>query len=76
MPIQVLEGTGGPFLTSACLWDTVSDFAFGPMFQDADEATEFLGWLAPRDPRDIKDGELETLLGDYRVVRTPGTVTL
>jgi hypothetical protein len=42
------------------LYDTVTEWAFGPMFESVEECREFLAWLgAEVDPRRFATRELE-----------------
>ena len=55
MGIQILANPehGAVFYSSA------TDWAFGPVMQDADIAEAFLRHLKPTDPRDLSDEDLE-----------------
>jgi hypothetical protein len=65
----------------ACLYDSVSMTAFGPVFDDAEEADDFLEWYDKNGPRskvnntevlDLRipsDSELETLVKEFRDAR-------
>ena len=46
-----------PKLGRACFADSVTEVAFGPMFEDADAAEEFQEWLG-HDPRRHSTDEL------------------
>jgi len=57
MSVQILEGK-----THACLFCNTTDWAFGPLFDDAEQARRFLRWLPEiPDPRRYNDKELEEL---------------
>ena len=62
MSVQILEGD-----RNACLYCNTSDWAFGPLFEDADQAERFLKWLpeAP-DVRLYTDKQLEKLYYDFK----------
>ena len=53
----------------AAFYCSASDWAFGPLMQDVDEAKKFLAWLKVNgygDPRDHGDGKLESLYSLFR----------
>ena len=60
MSVQILEGE-----RNACLYCNTTDWAFGPLFEDADQAERFLEWL-PDDARTYSDKRLEQLFYDFR----------
>ena len=43
-----------------------SDWAFGPVFHDDEDAESFLVFLAPVDPRSLTDTELARRVSDWR----------
>ena len=49
----------------AAIYDSVTMTAFGPVFNDADEAERFLQWL-PSDARGYGDSELHDKVSDFR----------
>ena len=53
MAIRIIEGTD-----YAVLYCSTSMWAFGPVFEDADQAREFLAFV-PGDPRLLSDTTLE-----------------
>jgi hypothetical protein len=58
MGVRILSGDK-PW-DGAVLYCSVSMWAFGPVFENEDQAQEFLNWLAPVDARSINsDRELE-----------------
>lgn len=58
MGVRILEGGGGRGDNNgACLYCSVTMWAFGPIFEDHDQAQEFLDWLGT-DPRGYNDVEL------------------
>jgi len=62
MSVQILEGA-----SNACLYCNTSDWAFGPLFEDAEQAMRFLEWLPKTaDVRLYTDKELEKLHCDFR----------
>lgn len=46
MSIEIIEGKG-----RAALYDTVTGIAFGPTFEAADLAEDYLSWLNSAEPR-------------------------
>lgn len=50
-----------------CLYDSVTEWAFGPVFNTGDAADRFLDWA--QDVADVKDG-------DVRALTTPEMVEL
>lgn len=68
MGLRILSGTidGGDY-AAACFYDSVTDWAFGPVFQgDApdEQAQAFADWLRD-DARTYTPGELEDLYGTW-----------
>lgn len=59
MGVRILEGR--EVFDGACLYCSTSMWAFGPIFEDAIVAQEFLDWLDV-DPRLLNDKQLE---GEY-----------
>jgi hypothetical protein len=64
--VRLLTGEydGGPSNQSTVLVDSVTGFAFGPVFDSPDDAEEFVEHVRTkdgRDPRTVPDGELERL---------------
>ena len=56
MGVRILQGNKS--WDGAVLYCSVSDWAFGPIFEDEDAAQEFLDWLGDTDPRVFSDQEL------------------
>lgn len=54
MGVRILQGDD---YDGACLYCSVSMWAFGPIFENHDQAQEFLDWLST-DPRSLNDSEL------------------
>ena len=52
MSVQILEGE-----SHSCLFCNTTDWAFGPLFEDAEQARRFLATL-PKDARRFSDKEL------------------
>jgi len=53
----------------ACLYDSVTEFAFGPLFEDEDEAEQFLRWLEAHDGRDarrLSDDDMINMVHAFR----------
>ena len=70
MGVRITDQEQGPASVVA-IYDSVSDFAFGPVFYgwDAeDKALSYLAFIAEtdrRDPREIGAGDLERLYGEW-----------
>lgn len=62
MGVRILEDNE----VGAVLYCSVTDWAFGPIFADRDEAQAFLDWL-PSDPRSLSDGDLDDKFSEFRV---------
>lgn len=63
MGVRILGADNGD---GACLYDSVTMWAFGPIFEDADQAKAFLDWLPPSvDARMFSDKELEQKHADF-----------
>lgn len=72
MGVRILVGTeyeDGP--DRAVLFDSCTDWAFGPVMDSREEAEGFLSWLGRRriDPRLVEDSKLEANFHDFRVER-------
>ena len=67
MGVRILEGDTGGGYRNAVLYCSTTDWAFGPLFEDADEAQAFLDWLGVTDPRTLADNELATKVSQFRV---------
>lgn len=53
--------------TCAVLYDSVSETAFGPTFEDGDEAQAFLDWMdADDDPRRYSSAVLHDMYNEFR----------
>lgn len=53
------------------LFDSVTDTAFGPVFNSKAEAEGFLGWLSESwgtDPRDYAPNDLQGMVDAYRLI--------
>lgn len=68
MAVKILEGTGQGESLGAVLFCSTTDWAFGPVFDSAQEAMDFLEFC--REPRSLTTNELEKAVGDFRVSRT------
>lgn len=53
---------------NACLYCSVTDMAFGPLFEDEGEAEDFLAWLMT-DPRKLSANDLIDLVAVWRSAR-------
>ena len=63
MGVRILEDhTSG----DAVLYCSTSMWAFGPIFENHDEAQGFLDWLRPVDPRTLSDKDLEAYVSTFR----------
>lgn len=63
MGVRILEDKNG----MACLYCSVTDYAFGPVFDNGSaEANLFLEWL-PRDAREYQDNELVEKYSEFRL---------
>jgi hypothetical protein len=81
MGVRILTGhEQGTNQVRACLFDSVTEWAFGPVFYDYEDGTSaddvaesFLIWLREadnRDPRQIPDLQLEELYGQFLTAET------
>ena len=68
MGVRILEGTGEGDSRGAVLYCSVTDWAFGPLFEDGDQAQEFLDWLV-YDPRSLSDAEMEAKYSEFLKAR-------
>ena len=64
MSVQILIGEDG----QSCLYCSVTDWAFGPVFHDDESPEEFLEWLK-RDPRGLTDKELESKYVEWQKLK-------
>ena len=65
MGVRILQGNGEGDSDHAVLYCSVTDWAFGPLFADYDEAQAFLDWLIV-DPRTLSDDDLGAKLSAFR----------
>lgn len=65
MGVRIIEGILDGTTDAAVLVDSCSSTAFGPLFDDADEAHGFLAWLGI-DARKIDRSQLAGLLVAFR----------
>jgi hypothetical protein len=52
----------------ACLYDSVTETAFGPLFEDGDAAEAFLGWVTDKawgDVRMLSDSVLRSRFNEW-----------
>jgi hypothetical protein len=79
MGIRILSGRYDGGETRACLVDSVTGFAFGPLFDDEDRADDFVSWLAAkdggRDARTLTDAELLAAVEAWRKDMCPACET-
>lgn len=69
MAIWTLHGEVDGHHEAACLVDSVTETAFGPMFRDADEVDAFLIWnteTGGMDPRRYIDSRLADRVAEFR----------
>jgi len=60
----------------AVLYDSVTEWAFGPLFEDADDAEAFLSWLQSfhgEDPRILDEPVLKERLNEWETRRRLGS---
>ena len=74
MGVRIIAGTkDGSEFEAACLYDSVTDWAFGPVMDSEEEAIEFLDFLqypsGAKDPRVYTDAELEDAYCQFRKQR-------
>lgn len=60
MSVRILAGLHDVDVPGAVLFDSVTGWAFGPVFDSAAEAEAFRDWL-PDDARSYEDNQLEQL---------------
>ena len=65
MGCRILEGKD----SGAVFYCSTSDWAFGPLMNDYDEAESFLKWLKI-DPRTLSENELEKKYVDFQTERS------
>jgi hypothetical protein len=68
MAVKILEGTGQGESLGAVLYCSTSEWAFGPVFDSAKEAMDFLEFCPQ--PRLMSDRELLDAVGEFRSSRT------
>lgn len=62
MGCRIIEGyEAGSRFDRCCLYDSVTGWCFGPTFGSVEEATAFIRFCEPRDPRSIPLDELDSL---------------
>jgi hypothetical protein len=67
MGVRIIQADGEGDSQGACLYCSTSMWAFGPIFEDRDQAEAFLQYLGHVDPRTLSDGDLETKYADFLV---------
>ena len=65
MGCRILAGVANGEQKGACFYDSVTDWCFGPLMNDEEEAVSFMKWL-PDDPRGIDDTELRKLYTKFQ----------
>jgi len=77
MGVRILNGDGQGDSQGAVLYDSVSGWAFGPIFPEGyPEAQDFLEWIDEErlpDPRGMADLELERRVREWREARKVAT---
>lgn len=68
MGVRILVGEYDGGDEKACLVDSVTGTAFGPLFEDRDEAQDFCDWC-DADPRGIDAASLHDLVLGFRAQR-------
>lgn len=71
MGVRIVEGMADGTKQVAVLYDSVTGTAFGPLFEDADEAQAFLESLATHrksDARMYSSAELAQILFEWRTL--------
>lgn len=66
MGVRIIQSDEEGDSHGAVLYCSVTDWAFGPIFEDRDEAESFLKWLDPTDARTLSDGEMENKVAEFR----------
>jgi hypothetical protein len=62
MGVRIVEDVGADM---AVLYCSTSMWAFGPVFEDSEQAEDFLDWL-PMDARTLSNSELEAKHDEWR----------
>lgn len=65
MGTRTIAGTCSDAPQCAVMYDSVSMWAFGPIFPNRSTADAFIEWLTD-DPRAYRDGQLEQLYANWR----------
>ncbi len=66
MGVRILEGNGqGDSQGGAVLYDSVSGWAFGPVFDSYEDAAAFNGWLED-DARSLTEAGLRQAYGNWK----------
>lgn len=68
MGVRILNGDGRGDSRGAVLYDSVSGWAFGPLFDDVDDAEAFLSTLTD-DARALTDTELRTAYAKFEYAK-------
>ena len=66
MGVRILEGNGEGDSRGAVLYCSVTDWAFGPVFEDGEQAQAFLDWLV-YDPRSLSDSLMEAKYSEFLI---------
>ncbi len=64
MGVRILNGRSNSDRRASVLYDSVSGFAFGPLFDSQEDAEEFLATLT-EDARTLTDTELRTAYAKF-----------
>ena len=65
MAVKILEGTGEGESRGAVLFCSTTEWAFGPVFNSAQEAMDFLEYCS--EPRTLTEAELLDAVHNFRV---------
>ena len=64
MGVRIMEGNREGDSQGACLYCSTTMWAFGPIFEDGDQALAFCDWLIT-DPRSLSDSQLERKYSEF-----------
>lgn len=72
MGVRILVGRYDVTQHKACMVDSVTDHAFGPLFDSEDDVQAFIDWLSDKhgqDPRNLDDRALEARVSHFQQLR-------
>lgn len=67
MAVEILEHRIGT--NNSCLKCTTSGAEFGPSFNRGEDVESFLGYIAPKDARELTERDLETKVEEWRNIK-------